>query len=68
MVQDASANATVEVSGSSLFERAETGAWYTLAGLVVAFAAATLGGWLGHKSRHDHDLHGHAPGGATSER
>ena len=65
-VRDVGTNVDTDVSGSGIFERAENGAWYTLAGLVVAFAAATLGGWLGHKSRHSHDLHGHVPGDTTS--
>lgn len=49
---------------ATVFERAENSAWYSLAGLVIGLAAATLGGWVGHKSRHGHELHDHTTGGA----
>ena len=50
---------------STVYDRAANGARYTLAGLVIGFAAATLGGLVGHKSRHGHDLHGHTTGAAA---
>ncbi len=49
----------------AVFNRAENSAWYSLAGVALGLASATLGGWVGHKSRHDHDLHGHQPADAT---
>jgi hypothetical protein len=49
-------NAVQEVRESAMaaYDEARNGAWGTLGGLVVALAAAAVGGLIGHKSR-DHD-------------
>jgi len=36
------------------YDEARNGAWGTFAGLALALGAATVGGLLGHKTRHDH--------------
>jgi hypothetical protein len=36
------------------YDEARDAAWGTLAGLVLALGAATLGGLVGHRNRHDH--------------
>ena len=43
-----------QTTATSAYDEARNSAWGTLAGMLLALGAATAGGLVGHKNRHDH--------------